>query len=80
MSISDSWAEWRAHRATRASAEGRRSAAQRDFNRLQRQTKRDLRTVRRRGETAAIVARSRLAEIGVRGLRRLMAALRGGKP
>jgi hypothetical protein len=67
-------------RAVRADAERRRSSAQREFNQLQRQAKRDLRTVRRRGETAAIVARSRLAELGVRGLSRLMAALRGGKP
>jgi hypothetical protein len=45
---------------------------------LQRQAKRDLRAVRRRGETAAIVARSRLVELGVRGLHRLMSGL--GKP
>lgn len=72
MSTSDR----RAHRAARADAEGRRSSAQREFNRLQRQAKRNLRTVRRRGETAAIVARSRLVELGVRGLGRLMSALR----
>lgn len=79
MSISDSLADWRAHRAARAAAEGRRSSAQREFNRLQRRARRDLRIVRRRGETAAIIARSRLAELGVRGLGSLMAALRGEK-
>ena len=74
MSTSD----WRAYRAARADAEGRRASAQRGFNQLQRQAKRDLRAVRRRGETAAIVARSRLVELGVRGLHRLMSGL--GKP
>lgn len=72
MSISDSWADWCAHRAARAAAEKRRSSAQREFNQFQRRAKRDLHTVRRRGKTAAIIARSRLVELGVR-------ALRGGK-
>lgn len=79
MSTSDSAMDRRAHRATRAAAERRRSTAQQEFNRLQRQTRRDLRGVRRRGETAAIVVRSRLAELGVRGIARLLAAMRGGK-
>ena len=78
MSIPDS-SDRRAHRTARAAAERRRSSAQREFNQLQRQAKRDLRGVRRRGRTAAIIARSRLAELGVRGLSRLMTALRGGK-
>jgi len=60
MSISDSFADWRAHRTLRAAAERRRSSAQREFHQYQRQAKRDLRTIRRQGETAAIVARSRL--------------------
>ena len=60
MSISDSFADWHAHRTVRADAERRRSLAQREFHQHQRQAKRDLHTIRRQGETAAIVARSRL--------------------
>ncbi|MBP2326914.1 hypothetical protein JOF56_007299 [Kibdelosporangium banguiense] len=77
MSISDSFADWRAHRTVRADAERRRSSAQHEFNRHQRQAKRDLRAVRRSGKTAAIVARSRLVELGVQGLGRIRASLRG---
>ncbi|MFI6931755.1 hypothetical protein [Streptomyces sp. NPDC050287] len=64
---------WREHRQVRAAAQLRRSAAQNELNHLQRQLGRDLRILRRHGETTAIVTRSRLAEIGLRGLIRLAA-------
>lgn len=69
----------REHRAVRASAERRRSAAQKDFNRLQRLVRKDLRGVRREGGTAVIVTRSRLAEFGVQGISRLLKNLRPGR-
>jgi hypothetical protein len=68
---------WREHLEARVSAERRRSSAQREFNRLQRQLRRDLRGARRRGKTAAIAARATVAEIGVRGVARIVAAFRG---
>jgi 2-polyprenyl-6-methoxyphenol hydroxylase-like FAD-dependent oxidoreductase len=66
----------REHRQARTAAERRLSSAQRELHELQREVQRDLRTLRRRGETAAHVARSELAEAGVRGITRLVANLR----
>ncbi|WP_329129708.1 FAD-dependent oxidoreductase [Streptomyces sp. NBC_01476] len=68
---------WEDHRV-RASAERRRSGAQRELRELRRRIQRDLRAARRERETAAVVARSRLAELGVRGLTGLVADLHGG--
>ncbi|MGH3377502.1 MAG: hypothetical protein ACRDP6_22450 [Actinoallomurus sp.] len=66
----------REHRQARTTAERRLSTAQRELNQLQREVQRDLRTIRRHGETAAIVSR---AELGVRGIARLVAGLRAGR-
>jgi hypothetical protein len=60
------------HWRTRAAAERRRAGAQREFNHLQRDMRHRLRGVRREGQTAATVLRSRLAETAVRGLSRLL--------
>ncbi|MEV7085635.1 hypothetical protein AB0O07_07040 [Streptomyces sp. NPDC093085] len=64
------------HRAIRSDAERRRSGARRDFDRLEREGRRELRGLRRLGETAVIVGRSRLAELGVRGIAHLAGRLR----
>lgn len=69
----------REHRQVRAAAERRRSTAQRELNQLRRQIRGDLHTIRRQGETAAIVTRSKIAELGVRTLTRLAARLRDGR-
>jgi hypothetical protein len=66
----------REHRQVRTAAEKRLAAAQRELQHLSRQFQRDLRTVRRQGETTAIVARSNLAEAAVQGITRLAAGLR----
>ncbi|WP_328833213.1 FAD-dependent oxidoreductase [Streptomyces sp. NBC_00252] len=66
----------REHRQVRTAAEKRFAAAQRELQDLSRQFQRDLRTVRRQGETKAIVARSNLAELAVQGITRLAAGLR----
>jgi hypothetical protein len=64
---------WQEHRQARAAAERRRSVAQSELNHLHRQLRRNLHMLRRDAETNAIVTRSRLAEIGVRGLIHLAA-------
>ncbi|MFI6662577.1 FAD-dependent oxidoreductase [Streptomyces sp. NPDC050523] len=66
----------REHRQTRTAAEKRLATAQRELHRLSRQVQRDLRSVRRHGETAAIVARSNFAELAVQSINRLTANLR----
>ncbi|WP_327406093.1 FAD-dependent oxidoreductase [Streptomyces sp. NBC_01288] len=66
----------REHRQVRSAAEKRLATAQRELQDLSRQFQRDLRTVRRQGETKAIVARSNLAELAVQGITRLAAGLR----
>jgi hypothetical protein len=67
---------WRDHRRARAAAERRRSAAERELDQLRRSLRRELRGVRRRGGTAAVVARSALAELGVGAITRIASALR----
>ena len=66
----------REHRQVRTDAEKRLTAAQRELQLLSRQFQRDLRSVRRQGETTAIVARSNLAELAVQGITRLASGLR----
>ncbi|MDN3353585.1 FAD-dependent oxidoreductase [Actinomadura sp. DC4] len=66
----------REHRQVRTTAERRLSTAQRELHELQREVQRDLRALRRRGETAALVARSELAEVGIRSITRLVTGLR----
>jgi hypothetical protein len=66
----------REHRQVRSAAEQRLATAQRELHRLSRQVQRDLRSVRRHGETTAIVTRSNLAELAVQGITRLAAGLR----
>jgi hypothetical protein len=66
----------REHRQARTAAEQRLTTAQRELHRLSRQVQRDLRSVRRHGETTAIVARSDFAELAVRSINRLTANLR----
>nr|WSY57075.1 hypothetical protein OG999_47690 [Streptomyces sp. NBC_00886] len=66
----------RGHRQVRTAAEKRLATAQRELHHLSRQVQRDLRTVRRQGETTAIVARSNLADLAVQGITRLAAGLR----
>jgi len=69
----------REHRQARRAAEGRRAGAQREINQLQREARRELRTVRRAAETATIVGRARLAELAARGLSGLVTRLRAGR-
>ncbi|MFE2883556.1 FAD-dependent oxidoreductase [Streptomyces sp. NPDC059272] len=69
----------REHRQVRTAAEKRFAAAQRELQDLSRQLQRDLRTVRRQGETKAIVARSNIAELAVQGITRLAAGLRADR-
>jgi 2-polyprenyl-6-methoxyphenol hydroxylase-like FAD-dependent oxidoreductase len=66
----------REHRQLRTAAEQRLATAQRELHQLSRQVQRDLRSVRRHGETTAIVARSNLAELAVQSITRLAADLR----
>ncbi|WP_199827244.1 hypothetical protein [Streptomyces xylophagus] len=66
----------REHRQARNASEQRLATAQRELHQLSRQVQRDLRSVRRHGETTAIVTRSNLAEIAVQGITRLAATLR----
>jgi 2-polyprenyl-6-methoxyphenol hydroxylase-like FAD-dependent oxidoreductase len=66
----------REHRQIRTAAEQRLATAQRELHQLSRQVQRDLRTVRRHGETTAIVARSNFAELAVQSIARLTANLR----
>jgi hypothetical protein len=66
----------REHRQVRTAAEQRLATAQRELHQLSRQVQRDLRSVRRHGETSAIVARSNFAELAVRSINRLTANLR----
>jgi hypothetical protein len=66
----------REHRRTRSAAEQRLATAQRELHQLSRQVQRDLRSVRRQGETTAIVARSNFAELAVQSITRLAANLR----
>ncbi|MEU9240335.1 FAD-dependent oxidoreductase [Streptomyces sp. NPDC048385] len=66
----------REHRQTRTAAEKRLASAQRELHQLARQVQRDLRSVRRHGETTAIVARSNFAELAVQSINRLTANLR----
>ena len=56
-----------------------RAAAQRELDQRHRQAQDGLRAVRREGETAAILASSKLLEIGIRGINRLAGGLRGGR-
>jgi hypothetical protein len=53
---------WSEHRRARANAERQRVRAQRQFRGIQRQARGELRQWRPAGETAAIIARSRLAQ------------------
>jgi hypothetical protein len=66
----------REHRRVRSAAEQRLATAQRELHQLSRQVQRDLRSVRRQGETTAIVARSNFAELAVQSITRLAANLR----
>ncbi|MEV7975763.1 FAD-dependent oxidoreductase [Streptomyces sp. NPDC086519] len=66
----------REHRQTRTAAEKRLATAQRELHQLSRQVQRDLRSVRRHGETTAIVARSNFAELAVQSINRLTANFR----
>jgi hypothetical protein len=66
----------REHRRVRSAAEQRLATAQRELHQLSRQVQRDLRSVRRHGETTAIVARSNFAELAVKSINRLTANLR----
>jgi hypothetical protein len=66
----------REHRQARTAAEQRLATAQRELHQLSRQVQRDLRSVRRHGETTAIVARSNFAELAVKSINRLTANLR----
>ncbi|MFE2484642.1 FAD-dependent oxidoreductase [Streptomyces mirabilis] len=66
----------REHRRVRSAAEQRLASAQRELHQLSRQVQRDLRSVRRQGETTAIVARSNFAELAVQSITRLAANLR----
>ncbi|MER5511944.1 FAD-dependent oxidoreductase [Streptomyces sp. NPDC002766] len=66
----------REHRQMRTAAEKRLATAQRELHQLSRQVQRDLRSVRRHGETTAIVARSNFAELAVQSINRLTANLR----
>ncbi len=66
----------REHRRVRSAAEQRLATAQRELHQLSRQVPRDLRSVRRQGETTAIVARSNFAELAVQSITRLAANLR----
>jgi hypothetical protein len=66
----------REHRRIRSAAEQRLATAQRELHQLSRQVQRDLRSVRRQGETTAIVARSNFAELAVQSITRLAANLR----
>jgi hypothetical protein len=66
----------REHRRIRSAAEQRLATAQRELHQLSRQVQRDLRSVRRQGETTAIVARSNFAELAVQTITRLAANLR----
>ena len=66
----------REHRQARSVAEQRLATAQRELHQLSRQVQRDLRSVRRHGETAAIVARSNFAELAVKSINRLTANFR----
>lgn len=68
----------REHLLARYTAERRRATAQRKVNHLQRGVRRDLRGLRRTGKTTAIIARSRLAELGVLSLTALLDGLRPG--
>lgn len=69
----------REHRQARTAAEQRLAGAQRELHQLARQVQRDLRTVRRHGETTAVVARSNPAELAVQGIARLTAGLRSDR-
>ncbi|MFC9633540.1 hypothetical protein ACFTY8_30840 [Streptomyces mirabilis] len=66
----------REHRRVRSAAEQRLASAQRELHQLSRQVQRDLRSVRRQGETTATVARSNFAELVVQSITRLAANLR----
>lgn len=66
----------REHRQARTAAEQRLATAQCELHPLSHQVQRDLRSVRRHGETTAVVTRSNLAEIAVQGITRLAATLR----
>jgi hypothetical protein len=67
---------WNEHRRGRVTAERKRAQAQREFNGLRRYARAETRQLRRAGETAAIVARSRLAEIALRACAALVAEWR----
>jgi hypothetical protein len=67
---------WTEHLRARVNAERKRAQAQRAYNGLQRQTRTEVRQLRRAGKTAGIVARSRLAEIAVRACAALVAKWR----
>jgi len=69
----------REHRQVRTAAARRLSTAQRELDQLQREIRRDLRTLHRHGETSALVARSELAELGVEAISRLAARLRAAR-
>ncbi|MCW2874211.1 FAD-dependent oxidoreductase [Actinacidiphila oryziradicis] len=66
----------REHLRARTAAERRLTTAQRELHQLSRQVQRDLRSVRRQGETTAIVARSNFVELAVQSITRLAANLR----
>ncbi|KPI09205.1 Pentachlorophenol monooxygenase [Actinobacteria bacterium OK074] len=69
----------REHRQARTAAEKRLATAQRELHQLSRQVQRDLRSVRRHGETTAIVARSNFAELAVQSINRLTAGFRSDR-
>ncbi|MGW7243383.1 FAD-dependent monooxygenase [Streptomyces sp. NPDC054804] len=66
----------REHRQMRTAAEKRLATAPRELHQLSRQVQRDLRSVRRHGETTVVVARSNFAELAVQSINRLTANLR----
>ena len=69
----------REHRRARRDAERRREGAQREIKQLRRDTRDDLRTVRRSAETATIVGRAKIAELAAKALAGLAARLSTGR-
>jgi hypothetical protein len=65
--------------STRREQRQARAAAQRDLNRLQRQARRGVRSLRRESETTAIVAGAKLTGLGIRGINHLTTRLRTGR-
>lgn len=71
---------WGQHRRARANAERQRVRAQRALRGIQRHARGELRQWRRAGETAAITARSRLAQTMAHAVTALAAKLARRQP